>query len=275
MPYAGRVALAFAAFAPFAWIAAIAFLWANETPLVFGTSWVRVWTPFESKVFKPIEIEGEDQRLDGVVLRHATGDRYWVLYLNSAGGTIHGQGVRERLVTLHNLGYNLLSLDYRGFGRTAGVPSEAGLYSDAAAGYRYLTDVERVEPSRIVLAGRSLGSAVAVDLATRVASTGLLLFSAIDSVPSVGARIYPWAPVRWLVRPQFNSLAKIGTISVPILIVHATDDRVVPIETARELYGRVTGPRLLLETSGEHSDAGFRDVEAFAEALRRFWPTDR
>jgi pimeloyl-ACP methyl ester carboxylesterase len=270
--YAGRVALAFAAFLPIAWIAGIAFLWANETHFVFRTSWVRVWAPFESRAFTPIEIAGDEQRLDGVVLRHATGDRYWILYLNSAGESIHGRDVRDGLTTLQGLGYNVLSFDYRGFGRTKGEPSEAGVYADATAAYRHLTDVERVNPAHIVLAGQSLGSAVAVELATRLPTAGLVLLSAIDSVPSVGARLFPWAPVRLLASHQFDSLAKIGRITVPIVIVHATDDRFIPMQTARALYDQATAPRLLLETTGGHDDAGFRDTERLAEALHRFWP---
>jgi uncharacterized protein len=92
-------------------------------------------------------------------------------------------------------GFNVFAFDYRGFGRNPGTPSETGVYEDALTAYRHLTQRLGVAPQRIILAGRSLGSAVAVELATRVPSGGLLLLSAIDSVPTTASRFYPWAPV--------------------------------------------------------------------------------
>jgi uncharacterized protein len=119
------------------------------------------------------------------------------------------------------------------FGRNSGIPSEAGLYEDALTAYRHLTEELGVAPSRIILSGRSLGSAVAIELATRVPSGGMLLLSAIDSVPARAARLYPWAPVTWLASLQFDSLAKAPRIRIPVLQVHAPEDWLVPLETAR------------------------------------------
>jgi fermentation-respiration switch protein FrsA (DUF1100 family) len=99
-----------------------------------------------------------------------------------------------------------------------------------------------------------------------------VLLSPIDSVPLVGARLYPWAPVGLLASNRFDSLSKIATVRVPVLVVHSRNDRFVPIAAGQSLYAAATGPKLMLETGGGHNSAGFSPVEELAGALRQFWP---
>jgi hypothetical protein len=200
------------------------------------------------------------------------GGSYWILYCLGAGNSIHVRRVQTQLQQLAAIGYNVLAFDYRGFGRTGGVPSEAGLYEDALAAYAHLTTALRVPSSQVILAGRSLGSAVAVELATRVPSAGALLLSPIESVPATGAVLYPWAPVHLLATNRFASIEKIARIRVPVVLVHATNDRFVPLAAGRRLFSRIPGPKLMLETGGGHTRAGFSPVAELAEALSRFWP---
>lgn len=140
----------------------------------------------------------------------------------------------------------------------------------ALPAYRHLTEQLGVAPPRIILAGRSLGSAVAVDLATRVPSGGLFLLSAIDSVPARGSRFYPWAPVSLLASQRFDSLAKAPRVTVPVLQVHAPKDWLVPLDAARALFERFPGRKVLLELPGGHNDVGFAD-ESVGRALAQFW----
>ena len=98
------------------------------------------------------------------------------------------------------LGLNLLAFDYRGYGESEGAPSEAGLYRDADAAYRYLRDTLGVPPDRIVIFGHSLGSAVAVELAARVPAAGLILDGALTSVADRAQELFPFVPVRWIAR---------------------------------------------------------------------------
>lgn len=174
--------------------------------------------------------------------------------------------------SLHEVGFNVLGFNYRGFGRNRGTPSEAGLYEDGLTAYRYLREQLGVPPQRIILAGRSLGSAVAIELATRVPSGGLLLLSAIDSVPATGARLYFWAPVRLLASQQFDSMAKAPRVTVPVLEVHATDDSFVPLRAARALFQQFPARKVMLEQTGGHNDVGFPIDESFRRALTEFWP---
>ncbi len=280
MTYVRRVLVALLVLTAVVWTGAVGFIWANETRIVYRNSWTQGWAPFDDAVFRPLEIAAADGLLlDAVTLEHPVsldGSRvaapYWIIYYNGAAGSIHRRRYRDHLQQLHALGYNVLSFDYRGFGRTPGTPSEDGVYADALAAYRHLTGPRGVATSRIILSGRSLGSAVAVEMATRVRSAGLVLLSPIDSVPLVGSRLYPWAPVSLLASNRFDSITKIARIDVPILIVHALNDRFVPIVAGRSLYAAAKGPKLMLETGGGHNSAGFSPIAELADALARFWP---
>src|SRR5688572_30864032 len=200
-------------------------------------------------------------------------ERYWILFCPPAGASTRVKRIQDHLKQLWTLGYNVMAFDYRGFGDSPGVPSEDGLYADAAAAYAHLVAQQRVPPSRIILAGRSLGSAVAVDLATRVDAAGLVLFAPIDSVPQAGARVYPFAPVRWLATHQFAAATKASAISVPVVAVFGVRDQYMPLTDARELFDRFRGPKVMIATAGGHHHSGFIHIAELYRALARFWPS--
>jgi uncharacterized protein len=255
------------------WITVVLLLWASEPRLVFRHQWTQGWAPVRGAGVG-LRIDSTDGlRLDAAALEAGTGgSAYWVLFFNGAAGSIHRRRQWDQLEQIHTLGYSVLGFDYRGFGRNAGSPSERGLYDDAMAAYRYLTASRHVSPKRVILAGRSLGSAVAVELATRVPAAGVILLSPIDSVPAMGARLYPWAPVRLLAVNRFDSLSKIHGVRMPVLIVHSPADRFVPIEVGRVLYEHARAPKLMLESPGGHNRAGFSPVGELGEAMGKFWP---
>jgi uncharacterized protein len=259
--------------AVFIWAGPVACLWINESALVFQAHRSRVRRPVLSLGLLELRTSG-GFRLDALLLPHKGEAQYWILFCPPSGQTIHGRMLRRQLESFRAAGFNIFAFDYRGFGRNPGIPSEAGLYEDALTAYRHLTEELDVAPSRIILAGRSLGSAVAIDLATRVPSGGMLLLSAIDSVPARAARLYPWAPVAWLASLQFDSLAKAPHIQIPVLQVHAPEDWLVPVDTARALFARFTGRKMMLELPGGHNDVGFRD-ESLVRALAQFWSDPR
>jgi pimeloyl-ACP methyl ester carboxylesterase len=252
------------------WSGSIACLWTSENTLVYQARRSRLRSLVATEgVFQLTTADGV--RLDAVRLAHAGDSPYWILYCPPSAATIHGMRVRPHLKALHAAGYNVFSFDYRGFGRNEGEPSEWGLYEDALTAYRHLTGELGVAPSRVVIAGRSLGSAVAIDLSTRVPSAGLLLLSAIESVPATASRFYPWAPVHLLASQRFDSTAKASRVRVPVLQVHAPEDFLIPIEAARALFNRFPGRKVMLEVAGGHNDVGFRD-DALTQALVELWP---
>jgi pimeloyl-ACP methyl ester carboxylesterase len=252
------------------WTGAVGCLWVNESRLVFRAHRSRIVSPAAYRTLTTLTT-ADGLRIDAASLQADRPADYWLLFCPPAAGTIHGR-LRGQLEELRELGYNVFAFDYRGFGRNDGRPTESGLYEDAIAAYRHLTGDAGVPPSRVILAGRSLGSAVAVELATRVPSAGLLLLSALDSVPATAHRLYPWAPVGWLARHRFDALAKASRVTTPVVMVHGARDQLIPIEAARGLFQAFAGPKLMLETDGGHNRAGFGDGAPLADALARFWP---
>lgn len=270
-----RVLAAGALFVLTLWVASVGLLWAAEPYLVFMTGNSRSYTaPFDRAVFQQRTFRNNDgMTLRAVLLKHESpGERYSILFCEPAGGSTQVQMIQKHLKGPFELGYDVFAFDYRGFGASDGSPTEQGLYADATAAYDHLTRAERVPASRIVLAGRSLGGAVAIDLAARVPAAGLLLFAPIDSVPSVAARLYPWAPVHLLARHEFNSLAKARTIDIPVLYFSGWPDPYMPRADARALFAQFRGPKLMVETGGGHHHSGFTHKADLYRGLKTFWP---
>jgi fermentation-respiration switch protein FrsA (DUF1100 family) len=194
----------------------------------------------------------------------------WLLICHGNAGNLADAGRPEHYAALRDLGLSLLAFDYRGYGESGGQPSEEGLYRDADAAYRYLRDTLAVPPSRIVLFGHSLGSAVAVELATRVPAAGLVLDGALTSVPDRAQEIYPLVPMRWVARSRYASIEKIGRVSIPKLFLHARADEVVPLAHGRRLYAAAPPPKTFVELAGGHADAFEADSAIYFGAIARF-----
>jgi pimeloyl-ACP methyl ester carboxylesterase len=270
-----RVVAAAVFFAGVVWCIAVLGLWIAEPQLVFMTGLSRSYTaPFDPAIFQVVTFPSTDGlTLNGVVLRHdAARDRYWILFCPPAGASTRVQRIQGQLKALSSLGYNVFAFDYRGFGDSPGLPTEDGLYADATAAHAHLVQRLGVSPSRIIVAGRSLGSAVATDLATRVDAAGLLLFAPIDSVPQVAARLYPWAPARLLASHRFDTSAKAARVSAPVVVVYASPDRFMPVIDVRSLFHEFRGRKAILQTGGGHHFAGFIYLSDLNRVLTEFWP---
>ena len=167
----------------------------------------------------------------------------------------------------------VMIIDYRGYGRSGGRPSEAGLYRDARAAWRYLVEERGVEPKKIVVFGKSLGGAVAIDLATAVEPAGLIVESSFTSVPAMAAHHFPFVP-RFLLRTRMDSLSKIRSIDCPKLFVHSRADEVVPFTLGRELYETAAEPKFFLEIEGAgHNETSLVGGSAYFKALSEFVAT--
>ena len=197
----------------------------------------------------------------------------WLLICHGNAGNLSEAGRPEHYAGLRALGLNLLAFDYRGYGESSGRPSEAGLYRDAEAAYGYLRDTLGVAPGRIIVFGHSLGSAVAVELATRVPAAGLVLDGALMSVIARAQEVYPYVPVRWVARSRFASIEKIGRVQMPKLFLHARRDDVIPIGHGRRLYDAAPPPKTFVELAGGHGDAFEADSAVYFGAIARFLET--
>ncbi|MBI3574512.1 MAG: alpha/beta hydrolase [Gammaproteobacteria bacterium] len=160
----------------------------------------------------------------------------------------------ESIRQFHQLGVNVFIFDYRGYGASEGVPTEAGTYRDAEAARRYLVETRDLAPEHIVYFGRSLGAAIAAWLATQHPPRALIVESAFTSVPDFGAEIYPWLPVRLLARLRYPTREYLQSVKVPVLVIHSRDDEIVSFRHAEKLYESANSPKELLEIHGGHND---------------------
>jgi fermentation-respiration switch protein FrsA (DUF1100 family) len=250
---------------PFAWqvfrqilivyLGTLVILMFLENSLIFFPS------PYPQGNWRPVGLEFEDadfSAADGTPLHgwyvpHAK-PRGVVLFCHgNAGNITHREEILRRL---HNVtGVTVFIFDYRGYGRSMGKPTEAGVLADARAARDWLCRRENVAPDKLILMGESLGGAVAVDLAAEKGARGLILESTFTSLRDVGAHHFPWIPVRLLVRTQLDALAKIKSYRGPLLQSHGDQDTVVPYKFGRKLFEAANGPKEFVTLTGEeHND---------------------
>jgi fermentation-respiration switch protein FrsA (DUF1100 family) len=209
-------------------------------------------------------------KLVGWAIRASPPSPWWLLICHGNAGNLSEFGRPAHYAGLRRLGLNLLAFDYRGYGESEGVPSESGLYRDADAAYHYLVEQLRVPPERIILFGHSLGSAVAIDLASRVHSAGLIVEGAFTSATDRGQELYPYIPVRWIAASRFNSREKITRVTVPKLFLHASSDEVIPLSHGRRLYQEAEPPKSFVELQGGHGDTFDVDSARYFGAIAAF-----
>jgi uncharacterized protein len=191
-----------------------------------------------------------------------------VLLLHGNAGSISGRVDYARM--FHRLGYSLLLVEYRGYGRSEGKPSEEGMHADARAGWRYLVTERGFAARRIALVGESLGGAVAARLAAEVQPGALVLASSFVSLPDLASEIYPWLPVRRLSRYRYDTLAALGQISSPVLLAHSREDEVVPFEHGERLFAAARQPKAFLEMAGGHNEGFLYSRKTWQEEVGRF-----
>jgi alpha-beta hydrolase superfamily lysophospholipase len=200
-----------------------------------------------------------------------------VLYLHGSRWNLTGQ--LYRIETLRDLGFSVLAIDYRGFGRSAGgVPSEDTVYEDARAAFARLCELEP-DPSRRYVYGHSLGGAVAIDLAAKLSAGdgpppahGLIVESTFTTLADIARALsYEWLPVEWIISQKFDSVDKIARVRMPVLIVHGESDRYVPARFSKALFAAAHAPKqLLLVEGGSHNNSmrvGRDEYRAALQAL--------
>jgi fermentation-respiration switch protein FrsA (DUF1100 family) len=255
---------------------AVVWLITQETRLVFeaGRSLgdLRPAAPFEDVW---IERAGEPrQRLWIMRAPVDSAARPWVLYLHGNAANIASRLNILHCEKLRALGLNVIAAEYRGFGGMEGVPAEAAINRDARSGYDYLRGQLHADPRRLIVYGWSLGSAVAVDLTANVDEAAVILEGAPASLVAIGARRYPYFPIRLIIRNPFESIKKIDRIGSPVLFLHSREDAIIPFEEGRRLFEAAPSPKQFVEVSGGHVYASEKDP-GFFPAIRSFLQAQR
>ena len=194
-----------------------------------------------------------------------------IVYFHGNGGNIeyHADWLRR----FHDEGFGALFLEYRGYGGNPGSPSEQGLFADARAGLDFLAS-QGVEPGRVVLFGESLGTSVAVRMASERPVALLVLESPYTSIAAVAKRHYPFLPVDLLLRDRFDALSRIAAVRAPLLVLQGGRDQVVPPQSGRELFAAAPEPKeIWVAPEGGHNDlADFGALDKAVDFIRRHAP---
>ncbi|MCX7826150.1 MAG: alpha/beta hydrolase, partial [Verrucomicrobiae bacterium] len=240
--------------------------------------WRSIYFPMQRMLTTPAEagLVFEDVNFtasDGVKLHGwhlpRTDAKLTVLVCHGNAGNISDR--IDKLAIFHSLGVNVFIFDYRGYGRSRGIPSEQGTYRDALAAYAWLRSEKKAQPKQIVLYGESLGCAVAVEVATQRDVGGVVLESGFTNVPDMARVIYPIIPLHLACRYRYDSLAKIGRLKAPLLILHSPDDEIVPFAQGERLFAAAPEPKRFVRLRGDHN-GGFAVSEGvYREALRDFF----
>jgi len=196
------------------------------------------------------------------------GARGVILFCHGNAGNISHR--LESVPIFHRLGLDVFIFDYRGYGRSSGKPTEQGTYKDAEAAWRHLVETRQVNPDQIIVFGRSLGGAVASWLAQTHSPGALILESTFTSLPDIAATLYPYLPVRWLLRFEYNTAEYLGKVDCPVLIVHSHDDEIMPFGHGRQLFEVAGEPKRFLEISGTHNEGFITSGRHYEEGLNAF-----
>ncbi len=195
-------------------------------------------------------------------------ERPVVLFCHGSSGSL---GTRlDVLAFLHQLDVNLLAFDYRGYGKSAGTPSEKGVFQDARAACDFAHRELGIEPERLVILGHSLGGGIAIDLALHRPLAGLIVQSSFTDLRGMAVHRHGSSPLPLLARNQFRNRQKLAQLGLPKLFVHGTDDERIPFSMGEELYAAAPPPKAFFAVHGAHHNDLHRHGAAYAHVLRRF-----
>lgn len=237
------------------------------TPADFGFDFVELWLPVTKAT-----PEGEPERLHGWWIASPLADAPAVLYLHGNGWNIGDSAYNT--ARLRRMGFSVLAIDYRGFGKSSGpFPSEAQVYEDAQIGWDHLKS-RQSNPRRRFVYGHSLGAAVAIELAARNPDiAGLIVESGFTSIRELAGEVRGLGllPLRWLVTQRFDSLVKIGAIKMPVLFLHGKADAVIPFTMSERLHAAAPQPKtLVLVPDAGHSSIAVVAWERYRQAVQEF-----
>lgn len=252
-----------------AWLGVVLGLYLLQNRLLYFPTREIFATPAQRGLrFEEIELVADDGvKLAGWFVPSPSA-RGTVLFLHGNGGNI--SHTVEAVESFARLGMNVLSFDYRGYGRSQGKPSGDGIMRDAEAAWRHLRQERAIAASSIVIVGRSLGGGPAAALAAKYRPAGLILESTYTSIPERAGELFPVFPTRWFVRTRFNTRASLAHVMCPTMIVHSTEDETIPYHHSLRLFEAASEPKELVTLSHGHNECFALSGLVYTSALDRF-----
>ena len=202
---------------------------------------------------------------------------WWIPHPEARGTVIHCHGnagnIGDRAwmaADLHRLKVNVFLFDYRGYGKSRGLPTEQGTYRDARAAYEVVRARHQdAETPPVVVHGQSLGGAVAIQLALDKPVRAVIVESSFSSVIDMGQRLYPLMPIKWFCRFRYDSASKVRSLDVPKLFAHSPQDDLIPYDIGEQLYRAAMQPKEFVVLEGSHNDAGWTLTPAYWRAVEK------
>ena len=218
--------------------------------------------------YEAVSLELEDKtKISGWYLPHPQAKKT-VLFFHGNGGNISHRG--DSIYIFHKLKLNVLIIDYAGYGASEGSASEKSLYQSADAAWDYLTSVKNIASEKIIIFGRSLGGAVAVNLAAKVKAGGIILESTFSSVRDVADLFLPVVSKVLYYRYSFDSLKKAHKLTSPVLYIHSPSDEIIPYQLGLKLYDGIVTDKTFLQINGGHNDGFMQSIGPYMQALAKF-----
>jgi uncharacterized protein len=234
--------------------------WGNAADFAAGMN--ETWIEFDSAVTQ------QPTKLHLLIDPSDDANAPVLLYLHGARWNVMGSSFR--INRMQELGFTVVAVDYRGFGKSTNeTPAEDKAYEDAQQAWAWIAKQYPNRPRYIF--GHSLGGAIAIELATRVQDeTGTLVEGTFTSIPDVFRTFkWGWLPVSWLITQRFDSESKVKKIGSPLIVVHGTNDRVIPLELGRRLYEAAQEPKRFVSVEGgSHHNTNSIGQTQYREALK-------
>jgi fermentation-respiration switch protein FrsA (DUF1100 family) len=228
--------------------------WQERSGLFFPARDLYSSPAAEGLAFEDVHFDSGGNELHGWYIP-ASGNQV-VLWMHGNAGNIADR-LDQAVEMKRALGVSSFMFDYRGYGKSEGRPTETGLYQDAEAAFKWLTDVRGVAPGQIILYGHSLGSAASIDLALKEGknAAGLVLESPFTSAADMAKSIYFGLPVGLVMSVKLDNIGRIGKVKMPTLVIHGVSDTVIPFRMGKELFDAAPEPKTFLPIAGaDHSD---------------------
>lgn len=233
------------------------YVYFNQKNMVFYPTRDIVVTPRDIGIeFDDVYIPSDDNvTIHGwFVPAGRTNDKAILFCHGNAGNISHRL---ETIEFLNGLGVSVLIFDYRGYGLSTGEPTEEGVYADARQCYDWLVNEKGFEQKDIIVFGRSLGGAVAIELASRTGCHSVVVESSFTNAADMARKIFPILPTGVLLKYRFDSLEKIATVGCPVMVIHSPEDDLIPYAMGEKLYERAAQPKRFVKIHGGHNDRDY------------------
>lgn len=218
--------------------------------------------------YQDVEFVTEDDiKLHGWFIPNENAEKTLLFFHGNAGNISH----RLQSIDIFNrLGLNIFIIDYRGYGQSEGKITEKGSYRDAEAAWHHLVNTRGIDEDKIIVFGRSLGASIAAWLASKKKPSALIIESGFTSVPSMGQRLYPFLPVRWLAHISYDTQQYVQSVTCPVLVAHSKNDEIIPYDEGRKIFDAANKPKRFLEMRGGHNDGFVISGSSYIDGLRNF-----